>query len=209
MRLDPSTTAFLIVDMQNDFLDDAGYFGMQGLPVDQLQRAVQPTLALRDALPATARTVLTMQVYEPDGSDDLGRMHQLRPAALARSTTGAPVRRGSWGADIIPALAPRASDVVVGKRRFDAFFNTELDTLLRCWGIRTVILAGVVAEVCVESTARAAYMRDYDVILARDCIGAWSGGDLDRCLHTLGRYFGLCLSNADILAATYGTPPRL
>jgi len=199
--LDARTTALLVIDMQNDFLDSEGYFSRRGLDVARLTRAVEPIVSLRDALPKGMRTVLTAQVYEADGSDDLQRVHRLKPARLARAVGDVPVIRGSWGAQIVPALQPRPQDTVITKRRFDAFHQTDLELLLRCWGVKTLIFAGVVADVCVESTLRAAYVRDFDVVLARDCIEAWRDDDLFRTRAAVESHFGVSGTNAQIIEA--------
>jgi len=201
LTLDANTSALLVIDMQNDFLDSAGYFARQGLDVGRLAQAVQPTAALRAALPSSMRTVFTMQVYEPDGSDDLHRMHRLKPARLARSAGDVPVIRGSWGAQIVPDLRPRPQDGVVTKRRFDAFHQTDLELLLRCWGVKTLVIAGVVADVCVETTLRSAYVRDFDVVLARDCVCAWNDDDMARTLAAVEGHFGVSATNAQIMGA--------
>lgn len=195
------TSALLVVDMQNDFLDPQGYFARSGLDVGPLRRVIAPTANLRQALPRALKVVFTAQVYEPDGSDDLGRVHRLKPARLMRSGDGAPVQRGSWGAQIIDTLAPRPAERVVEKRRFDAFYQTDLELLLRCWGVSTLIFAGVVAEVCVETTLRSAYVRDFDVVLATDCVGAWRDEDLQRSRAAVEGHFGVAKSSGQILAA--------
>jgi nicotinamidase-related amidase len=199
--LTPDTTALLIVDMQNDFLEPEGYFGQRGLDVGALKPAIAATAGLRRVLPPALRVVFTAQVYEPDGSDDLWRVHRLRPSRLTRSGDDGPVMRGTWGAHIVPALAPQLSERVIEKRRFDGFYQTDLALLLRCWGIKTLVFAGVVADVCVETTLRAAYVRDFDVVLASDCVGAWCGADMQRTVAAVESHFGLARTNGQILAA--------
>ncbi len=199
--LTAETTALLVVDMQNDFLDAQGYFGGCGQDVAALQPAVAATASLRNLLPQAVRVIFTAQVYEPDGSDDLGRVHRLRPARLTRAGDQGPVKRGTWGAQIVPALAPEAGQRVVEKRRFDAFYQTDLALLLHCWGIKTLIFAGVVADVCVETTLRAAYVRDFDVVLAKDCVAAWREADTQRTVAAVESHFGVVKSNGQILEA--------
>ena len=201
IAIDPGTCALVIIDMQNDFLDPGGYFARRGLDVARLARSTEPTAALRGALPAQVRTVYTAQIYEPDGCDDLQRAHRLKPARLARSGGEPPVIRGSWGAQIVPALAPRAQDLVIAKRRFDAFYQTDLELLLRCWGVKTLLFAGVVADVCVETSVRSAYVRDFDVVLARQCVAAWNDADYGHTVSAVESHFGMCMSNSQIIAA--------
>lgn len=203
--LDRNSTALIIIDMQNDFLDSAGYFAHRGLPVQNLRASIEPVRQLRAALQPEVNVMFTQQVYETDGSDDLARVHRIRPSGLSRSGVETPVVRGGWGAGIIPELQPHADDLVVVKRRFDAFYQTDLELLLRCKGVKTLVFAGVVADVCVETTLRSAYVRDFDVILARECVAAWNNASLARTISAVEQYFGVALTNSQILnALKYG-----
>ncbi len=201
VAIDPRSCALLIIDMQNDFLERDGYFARRGLDVARLARAIEPTARLRAALPPATRTVYTAQIYEPDGCDDLQRAHRIKPSRLARAAGEPPVIRGSWGSGIVAALAPRAQDSVIPKRRFDAFYQTDLELLLRCWGVKTLLFAGVVADVCVETSLRSAYVRDFDVVLASECVAAWNDADYGHTACAAESHFGLCMSNSEILGA--------
>ena len=199
--LTAATTALLVVDMQNDFIDPQGYFARWGRDVAALGPAVAATAQLRQLLPPAMRVIFTAQVYEPDGSDDLGRLHRIKPARLTRGGGQGPVKRGSWGAQIVAALAPEPGQRVIEKRRFDAFYGTDLTLLLHCWDIDTLVFAGVVADVCVESTLRSAYVRDFDVVLARECVAGWREEDTQRTIAAVESHFGVVKSNEQILAA--------
>lgn len=203
VTLDRQRTAVIIIDMQNDFLDHQGYFGRTGWPVDNLRRAIAPLVRLRAGLPAATRVVYTEQNYEPDGSDELTRHHRLGP--FGRRSGGAfPTPRGSWGAAVVPELQPRAGDVVIRKRRFDAFYGTELEMLLRHWGVDTLVVTGVVADICVGFTIRSAFIRDFDVILARECVAGWDPECEAEIEHAVSRHLGVVLSVDEILQALRG-----
>lgn len=201
LALDAKSCALLVIDMQNDFLDGGGYFARRGLDVARLRQAVEPMANLIQALPGEVRVVYTVQVYEPDGSDDLQQAHRVKPARLARSIGEVPVTRGSWGAQIVPALSPRPRDLVIAKRRFDAFYQTDLEFMLRCWQVKTLLVSGVVADVCVETTLRSAYVRDFDVVFANQCAAAWTEEDFLRTVSAVESHFGVSRTNAQIIAA--------
>jgi nicotinamidase-related amidase len=79
---------------------------------------------------------------------------------------------GSWGADVIPELKPQKGDFRVLKRKYSAFQGTDLDQLLRELEVETVILTGVVTDICIQHTAADAFFRGYKIIVPKDCVEA-------------------------------------
>jgi len=77
--------------------------------------------------------------------------------------------RGSAGVEVIDELRPQASDLVMEKPRLSAFFRTGLDILLKDWGIDTIVVGGVAAEICVLSTAYDGISNSFRVIVLEDC----------------------------------------
>jgi nicotinamidase-related amidase len=91
--------------------------------------------------------------------------------------------RGTWGTEILPELAPKDGDIVVAKHRYSGFFETELDAILREDGIDSLIFTGCTTSVCVDSTLRDAFYRDYRCLLLSDCTGEPLGSELARSNH--------------------------
>jgi len=79
---------------------------------------------------------------------------------------------GSWGWQIVDEVAPLANEVVIKKRRFSSFFNTNLDAILRSNGIQSLVIVGVVTNGCVLATANDATALGYYPILLTDCIAS-------------------------------------
>jgi nicotinamidase-related amidase len=79
---------------------------------------------------------------------------------------------GSAESEIHPELSPRENEKVVLKHRYSAFYNTDLETIIRCLKIEDLVIAGVMTNLCCESTARDAYFRDYRVFFPADATGA-------------------------------------
>ena len=107
---------------------------------------------------------------------------------------------GTPGAELLPELDVHGSDHFVMKKRYSAFFGTSLDTLLAQLGCDQLIVAGVNTHACIRATVVDAYQRDYEVILAKDCIDS-----LDREHHEVTwRYMdgklGRGMANGEILA---------
>lgn len=78
--------------------------------------------------------------------------------------------RGTWGAEIIPELKPYENEIVVRKRTYDGFYNSELELTLRSLDIQTVVVSGIHTHVCVLLTAVGAFNRGFSVIAIEDCI---------------------------------------
>ena len=92
-------------------------------------------------------------------------------------------REGSWGWEIVEELAPAPDETVLRKVRYDAFYGTPLDHLLRLWGIDTLVICGTVANICVHYTAASAALRWYDVVIPRDAVSALDPFDLESSLR--------------------------
>lgn len=210
-KLDMSSTCLLIIDMQNDFLSPEGYFAKnQHWPVEAFRKTSDAIVQLRQAVKeAGGRVIYTATGYSPDGSDAYTRRHTILPSIFIEPD-GQPrchdsaVIKGSWGAEIIPALRPQGEDYVVHKRRFNAFYQTELEHMLRCWGIKTLIVTGVITEVCVESTVREAFIRDFDVLVDRDGVGSWDRDRHEASLVNMDFSYARVAEQTELLAMTGG-----
>jgi nicotinamidase-related amidase len=172
--LDWSTTALLIIDMQRDFMEPGGFGETLGNDVSQLARAVEPIAAVLGAARNTGMLVVhTREGHVPDLSD-------APPAKIARGAPslrigdpgpmGRILIRGEAGHDIIPALYPLDSEIVIDKPGKGAFYATELGDVLQKYGIENLLVCGVTTEVCVNTTVREANDRGYRcVVLADGC----------------------------------------
>jgi len=172
--LDPTTTAVIVVDMQNDFCLQDGAFGRLGRDVSSLTRPVDPSVDfLADMRARRVPIIFTRILWEGGVSPALqpGRFPAKRSRGRASS---APVLvPDSWGGDVVDALAPAPGDLVIDKSGYSAFEGTALETELRARGIRTVLVTGVVTYACVLATAFSAYDRGFNVVLLTDLVGSW------------------------------------
>lgn len=202
-KLRPAHTALLVVDMQNDFCAPGGLISKDG-------RDIAPAQALGRRLPAfiaSARqagvmVVFIRCVYTSERNFYLSDVW-LEQAARKREGgyTRIPVcREGEWEGDFYGDVRPQPGDVVVAKHRYDAFHNTDLDLILRSNGIRTVALTGVVTNVCVETTAREAFVRDYYVVAVDDGCAAYVEADHIASLSNIDRFFGQVATIKEISA---------
>jgi ureidoacrylate peracid hydrolase len=192
--IDVSRTALIVVDMQNDFGAEGGMFHRAGIPVWGIRAAVAPTArALAAARRAAIRIIYLKMQFAPDLSN-AGGAEAPNLIIHRRLGLGEPVQapdgrdsrimiKDSWNTDILPELAPQHGDIVVSKHRFSGFFETDLDATLKELGVTSLIFTGCTTSICVESTLRDAFYRDYRCLLLEDCTAEPIGSDLPHTNH--------------------------
>ena len=169
--------ALLVVDMQNGFCHPDGSFERIGRGLEGAMDAVRTAaVAVGQARRAGVPVVFTRHVYRPGRPDEGGALTGNSPELAAAGG----LEVGTWDAEVCAELGCGPADLVVDKVRFDAFQWTSLEPLLRGLGVSAVMICGVVTNICVETTARSAFMRDLPVTLLEDCCAAKT-----RRLHEL------------------------
>ena len=205
--LDPTRTAVLVVDMQNAFGSPGGMFDRVGVPIGSIQDAVAPTRAAVDAARQAGLKVIYLKMGFQADLSDLGTNGGAQEQFFAHM--GIPdgvLTRDEWGTDIVDELTPEPGDAVVYKTRFSGFYDTELDDLLRAAGIMHLIVTGCTTSICVESTVRDAFFRDYTCIVLEDCTAEPMGANLtptnhDATLLLVERVFGSVSTGTDLVEA--------
>jgi nicotinamidase-related amidase len=153
------TIALLIIDVLVDFFERVPELSAQR------EHFVSATNHLSAAFRSAGQPVIWVrQEFRPDLSDAFLDMRR-RGISITIA--------GTEGASILPELTRAPTDHVVVKKRYSAFFGTELDALLATLGVRELVLAGVNTHACVRTTAIDAYQRDLDVTLASECVGSY------------------------------------
>jgi len=157
MRLQADRAALLVVDMQTYFLDPASpTFTCGGLAI--LPNVQKLIAAFRQA---NRPVIFTRHVHHPDGHD----------AGIMGWWWKGMCLEGSPESEVHPSLAPLPNEKVVLKHRYSAFYNTDLETVLRCLKIEDLVISGIMSNLCCESTARDAYFRDHRVFFLADGTG--------------------------------------
>ncbi|MFJ1761365.1 cysteine hydrolase family protein [Amycolatopsis sp. NPDC088138] len=167
--LDAARTAVLVIDMQNDFVEE-------GAPLEFPEgRRVIP--AIQRVLDAARRrdmpVIHAAHVHRPGGAD-MGVHRELYPPVAA----GEALVDGERGAEIHPGLAPLPGEPVVKKHRYNAFYATDLEIILRGLGVETVVLTGMTTECCVLGTARGALERGFRSVVLSDACASCDYPDL-------------------------------
>ncbi len=184
---DPSTTAVIAVDLQNDFGAEGGYVHHFGVPIEGARATIEPIgRVLAAARSVGIAVVYTKMEFRRDLSDVGGP--DSPTAARIGLGEGDFLIEGTWNTDIVSELAPQPGDLVVSKRRYSAFYETSLDELLRARGIRSLIFVGWTTSVCVESTLRDASFRDYACVILSDCTAETIGRSQARTNHEASLY---------------------
>jgi len=158
LKLKRENAALIVIDMQRFFLEaDSPTYTCGGI-------AILPTLKmLIDRFRSANRPVIyTRHVHHPSGID----------AGIMGWWWEGMCIEGSPESEIHPDIAPLASEKVVFKHRYSAFYNTDLELILRCQGIEDLVVTGIMTNMCCESTARDAYMRDFRVFFPADATGS-------------------------------------
>jgi len=174
-------TAVIVVDMQNDFVKPGGK-----LVVPTALKTVEPIRRLLERARARGVRVFYTQDTHYEGDPEF-------------SIWGEHVRYGTWGWQIVDELKPvEGVDIVVMKTRYDGFYGTPLEDLLRVYSIRNVVVTGTVANICVLHTAASAALRWYKVYVPMDAISALNDFDYYAALRQISfLYKGVIVRSSD------------
>lgn len=183
--LDPRHTALIIVDVQNDFFSPGGLLELTGQPCVGSKEALANISRLLDA----ARTSGALVVYLQNTN------FQDRRTASAAFAEFQDRRRGygskqvcelnSWGWQIVDAIAPQATEIVIQKPRHNGFVATNLDLVLRAYGVKSVVICGAATHGCVECTSVGAEAHDYYVHVVSDATCSFSVAEHEAALTCL------------------------
>jgi nicotinamidase-related amidase len=171
------TTALLVVDMQNGFCHPNGSIPSIAAPLVNNARVLRRNVEAVNRARALGRPIIFTRHCWDRSMIDAGQAYVNpivdadREMAAALRERGALVQ-GSWDAAIVDELAPADEEFVIDKPRYDAFLGTRLEHLLRGLTVTDLIVTGVVTNICVESTTRSGYMRDYRMTVVADCVTA-------------------------------------
>lgn len=167
--IDVDRTAVLVIDMQNDFVE-------KGAPLEfpEGRRVIPAIQKVLDAARGRKMPVLhAAHVHRPGGAD-LGVHRELYPPVAA----GEALVDGERGAEIHSGLAPLPGEPVIKKHRYNAFYATDLEIILRGLGVETVVLTGMTTECCVLGTARGALERGFRSMVVSDACASCDYPDL-------------------------------
>ncbi|MGW6012742.1 cysteine hydrolase family protein [Streptomyces sp. NPDC055210] len=216
LTLDPSRTAVIVVDLQNDFCAADGWLAGIGVDVSVLAPAIG--LGARAVTGARAAGIPVIwlnwgnrpdqanlppgvaYVYDPRGTGE-GIGSRTAPS-------GAPVlTKDSWGAALVDGVGAEPGDLHVDKYRMSGFWDTPLDSVLRNLRVDTLVFAGVNSDQCVYATLIDAACLGYDVVMLDDASATTSPSYChDATLYNVRQCYGFTASTPDLLDALTAEP---
>lgn len=198
--LDPSISALIIVDVQNDFCHSEGAAAKMNLDISFVQATVPKILELIEL----ARGIDVPRIYlRGEHSHWFNSDIWLRRGAKGRSidTTRVPlVEAGSWGAEFYE-VSPRPDELVITKHRYSGFAYTPLELALQTLRTTNVLICGTATNVCVEATARDAIMRGYFPVVVSDCVASGQPELHRAALKDMAEYLGAVVPLDDVRQA--------
>ncbi|MDB5414090.1 MAG: rutB [Rubritepida sp.] len=215
IRLNPSETAMIIVDMQNAYAMPGGYLDVAGFDVSGITPVIPLVVKAAAAARAAGMPVIFFQNgFDPSysdagtpGSPNWHKSNALKTMRAKPEHAGKLLARGSWDHALVEELVPAPGDLVVQKTRYSGFFNTNIDSLLRARGIRNIVFTGIATNVCVESSLRDAFHLEYFCVVLEDATHA-AGPDFTQkaALYNIETFFGWVSTVADFCGAIGQTP---
>ena len=192
IRIDPKSTAIVVVDMVNEFCKPGGAMVLPGY-----ETLVPPQKRVIGAARQCGCPVLWVV--------DTHRKNVRQDREFLKRTPHC--IEGSWGAQVIEDLDPGPDDVYIVKRRYSAFFNTDLDLTLRDLRIDTVVVFGVVTNICVRSTVHDAFFLGYQAVVPEDCVAATGPREQASSLYDIATHFGIVSDSEQVAAALLQSAP--
>jgi ureidoacrylate peracid hydrolase len=212
-KVEPKHTALVVIDVQNDFCAAGGMIDQEGIDIANATAMAErlPRL-LQAARAAGVLVVFVRNVYSSDRNtylSDAWLAHMARRGRRGSYTERPVCAPGSWEGDFYGDVQPLPGEAIVTKHRYSAFTNTDLETILRAHGIRTLVLAGVASNVCVETTAREGFCRDYYIVYTSDGTAAYVQSDHEAALRVIDLFFGQVVTIDDVVGAWQGEEAAL
>lgn len=195
----PTKSAFLLIDMEYGFLSPNSIHCIKGAmaTIPACEKAIQ--IARRKQIPI----FFIKRHYRADGSD----VECTRYESWVKG--GRSMGPGSWGAQEPEGLLPQPGDYTLIKPRYSAFFQTELDLILRRLGVRTVILAGTTTPNCIRTTCYDANALDYNVVVLSECTSSQTEQIQQANLFDIAQIGALIWTLDDLERYEPGTVPDL
>ena len=216
LRLKAAETALIVVDMQNAYASKGGYVDLAGFDVSGAAGAIGKT---KTAIEAARKAGVTIVYFQngwdaayveagSTGSPNYYKSNALKTMRRQPDLAGKLLAKGTWDYAIVDELAPEPGDILIPKTRYSGFFNTNVDSVLRSRGIKTLVFTGVATNVCVESSLRDAFHLEYFGVVLEDATHHLGPDFIQKAaLYNIETFFGWVSTVADFCGAISQSPP--
>lgn len=205
--LDPERTALLVVDMQKGACYQDGTLGRSGVDLSAAREMLPRVRGLVQTCERAGVPVIWTRQWHY--RDDAARARRALPTYFERREQVA-FQRGSYDAEIVDELSDLIGDEseLIDKHRWSCFHETRLASLLGILGTQVLVIVGGTTNACIDTTARDAFMHEYDVVLVRDCIAGVRRDWHETALEILGFYVGSLVDARDVEGSLAGRELR-
>ncbi|WP_341729072.1 cysteine hydrolase [Brooklawnia sp.] len=199
LKIDPASTALVLIEFQNEFATPGGVLHDAVAEVMDSTGMLGNTVTLVAKAREAGVTIMHAPITFAPGYGELTR----HPYGILKGVVdGNAFVKGTWGGTIVDDLTPVDGDILIeGKRGLDTFASTNIDFILRSKGINTIILGGFLTNCCVESTMRSGYENGYRVLTLTDCTAATSTAEHENAIAYDYPMFSHPVTSAEVMAA--------
>lgn len=217
IRLSQADTAVVVIDMQNAYASEGGYVDLAGFDIAGAAGVIgRIAQVLQTARKAGMPVIYLQNGWDADyveagtpSSPNWHKSNALKTMRARPELAGQLLARGGWDYALVDGLKPEPGDIRVHKTRYSAFFNSQLDSILRARGIRTIVFVGIASNVCVESTLRDGFHLEYFGVMLEDATHHL-GPDFIRqaTVYNVEKFFGWVSNVADFCGAVGQLPAK-
>jgi len=217
LSLAAKETAIIVIDMQNAYASKNGYVDLAGFDISGAAGTIgKIDEVLKAARRAGIQIVYLQNGWDPDyveaGTELSPNYHKSNALKTMRrnpNLAGQLLARGGWDYEIVDALTPQPGDIRVHKTRYSAFFNSQLDSILRARGIRNLVFVGIATNVCVESTLRDGFHLEYFGVMLEDATHHLGPEFLQKAtVYNIETFFGWVSTVEDFLTSVKDLPSQ-
>ncbi|NIJ07380.1 ureidoacrylate peracid hydrolase [Sphingomonas vulcanisoli] len=207
IRVSADETAVVVIDMQNAYASPGGYVDLAGFDIAGAAGTIGKIATVLEAARGAGVPVIYLQNgWDPDyveagtagKSPNFHKSNALKTMRARPDLKGQLLARGGWDYALVDGLAPQPGDIQLHKTRYSAFFNSQLDSILRARGIKTIVFVGIATNVCVESTLRDGFHLEYFGVMLEDATHHLGPPAMQEAtVYNVEKFFGWVSTTAD------------